>query len=125
MTVYDKNPTIVMSTDPPSQRHIVESRLLTDAATLQEQRNLSEADALEEAARLDPGNYRRVRGYNTGYLSEPGTSLSKNATEQFADLVNAKVQASGDAMTYGEAFEEVAKEHPKLFSDYRAEWAHV
>jgi hypothetical protein len=121
----DHNPTITMSADPPSQRALAETRFLTDAATLQDQRKLSEADALEEAARLDPGNYRRVRGYNTGYLTEPSTSLSGEASKRFAELIEAKVNASGGTLTYGDASNQVAEERPELFNAYRAEWSHV
>lgn len=125
MAVYDKNPIIVMSTDPPSQHQLAETRLLTDAATLAERLKLSDADALEEASRRDPGNYRRLRGYSTGYLTEPSTSLSGEASKRFSELIAAKVNASGDTLAYGDAFDQVAQESPELFSAYRAEWSTV
>jgi hypothetical protein len=119
----DRNPTIVMSADPPSQRALAETRLLTDAATLAESRKLSDADALEEAARLDPGNYRRLRGYQTGYLTEPGTDTNGAATAKFSELVDKLVSLSG--MSYGDAAEKVAEKAPNLISAYRSEWSHV
>jgi hypothetical protein len=50
----DRNPTITFSADPPSQRALAETRFLTDADSLAQQHNLSEVEAMEEAARLDP-----------------------------------------------------------------------
>jgi hypothetical protein len=116
----DRNPAITFTTGQVGQRHLAESLFLTEADSLQQQQGLNEIEALEEAARLDPHAYRRYREYSTGHLREPTTT---NATQQFADAVDALKRISG--MTDGDAYEKAAAMHPELYAQYRAEWANV
>lgn len=116
----DRNPAITFTANQQSQRQLAESRFLTDAASLQQQHGLSEIEAMEEAARLDPHGYERYREFSTGYLTEPTTT---NASKQFTDAVDALVRISG--ITYGDAYNKAAEMNPELFAAYRAEWSNV